>query len=214
MSLAIIPCQTIANPYPGPFEALEGLIKSETTTVEGFNEKRASLPDYNLFDGGYLSCTAFSKASSLGNVDLIQFIYKQYGPKILGIGDLYGRTALHYAAAYRNMSSIYALISLRTPINIKTVEDYTPREEILPAGATALDIALRTHKISICVLLILNGGVVNLPAKGDVLISLISANDTIKAARTNWPKLIDYALDTPIFADALLRIIADYALEI
>ncbi len=187
---ALTICRTFSSVFKGPDSDINFFITS-TSTVQEFDEQCISLKkyDYELITGDRYGRHALSHAAYHGNVQLIQHIYDKGGPKLLVLGDTFGWTPMHHAVSNSHYDAVYTLIKLDSPINFLAVNDSSKPLPLQPFGATPLDIAIRTRKVAIIILLILNGAI-----KGDIpmdeldTLALDQAVDSIAQARSKWKK--------------------------
>jgi ankyrin repeat protein len=199
MCTAIIPCKNFAPIYPN--DGISTLLHAKTT-VEAFKQKSRT---YMLFHGDRHGCHPLFRAAHFGNLPLILHIFQEGGPSLLALGNKNGLTPLHGATSNFQWKAAFLLLKLGSPINILTTGEYLDSDyESVPADATPLDIAVRTHYVPLIQLLLMNGGECHL-ALGIHQFYLNTAQQNIDANRN---KLIPQISAVPC-----RELVADYALQ-
>lgn len=117
---------------------------------------------YQVTDGGHvMGLTALHLASRLGNVDLMDKIFKMGGSEIIDLGSDCGITPLHMAVIGENIQSAEKLIALGAQVNLATNQSFIP---FFSKKATPLWLAIEgVRNLSLVKLFLKNGGLVGLP---------------------------------------------------
>jgi Ankyrin repeats (3 copies) len=179
-----------------------------STTPHKFKQWCISLKQqqhYSLEHGDDFGSHALYQAANHRNKKLAAALCKEGGSQLFELGNEQGLTALHAACKMGDYKIACLFLYSGSPINITT----TKQHYLLPVGATCLDIAIKSHNISLIILLKLHGGVSRLPVAKQDEEALELANLLIAMQNKRLKSKLDEAF---AFPKALCEIIISYAL--